>query len=262
MQILFLLLAALTPVAVLAGYIYKRDEHKKEPVMELFKAFCLGVLSVFVSLCISIPMGYLGLFSDEPLTIIGAMVTSFLGAAIPEEIAKFLMFWLLVRKNSHFDEKMDGIVYASIVALGFAAIENILYLVANYDAWMSVGISRALFSVPGHFFFGVLMGYYYSLYRFCYTENKSYKLLIVLAPILAHGLFDTVLYAVNVLPSLSFVLMLVFLFLCNSLRKRASRSIAEHLKEDTCLQNYLSGGDGFGPKNCSIVSNKKENNEE
>lgn len=262
MQLLFTLLAALTPVAVLAAYIYKRDEHQKEPVMELLKAFGFGMLSVFVSLCISIPMGYIGLFSDEPLTILGAMTTSFLGAAIPEEVAKFLMFWLLVRKNRHFDEKIDGIVYASIVSLGFAAIENILYLIANYDAWISVGISRALFSVPGHFFFGVLMGYYYSLYRFCSAENKSYKWLILLAPILAHGLFDTVLFAVNVLPSLSMVLMIVFLFLCNSLRKRASHSIAEHLRENICLQNNLSGGDGFGPNNCSIVTNKIEDNEE
>lgn len=232
MQTILVLIAALAPVAVLIYYIYRRDKYQKEPVKELLRAFGLGIISVFVSLLISIPLSGVGLFENEPSTLWGALSTAFLGAAVPEEIAKFLMFWLLVRKNSFFDERMDGIVYASVVSLGFAAIENILYLVANYESWLAVGISRALFSVPAHFFFGVLMGYYYSLYRFCKSENKAYMWLILGAPIIAHGLFDTVLFSVNVLPSLSLILMVLFLILCNSLRKRASRSIADHLKRD------------------------------
>lgn len=232
MQTILVLIAALAPVAVLIYYIYRRDKYQKEPVKELLKAFGLGIMSVFASLLISTPLGSMGIYGNEPSTLWGALSTSFFGAAVPEEIAKFLMFWLLVRKNRFFDERMDGIVYASVVSLGFAAVENIMYLVSNYESWLAVGISRALFSVPAHFFFGVLMGYYYSLYRFCPSESKAYGWLILGAPIIAHGLFDTVLFSVNVLPSLSLILMVLFLILCNNLRKRASRSIAEHLERD------------------------------
>lgn len=232
MQTILVLIAALAPVAVLIYYIYRRDKYQKEPVKELLKAFGLGIMSVFASLIISTPLGSMGMYGNEPSTLWGALSTSFFGAAVPEEIAKFLMFWLLVRKNRFFDERMDGIVYASVVSLGFAAVENIMYLVSNYESWLAVGISRALFSVPAHFFFGVLMGYYYSLYRFCPSESKAYGWLMLGAPIIAHGLFDTVLFSVNVLPSLSLILMVLFLILCNNLRKRASRSIAEHLERD------------------------------
>lgn len=232
METVYILIAALAPAAVLFYYIYRKDRAKQEPVAELLKAFGLGVLSIFVSLAISLPLGALGLYSDYPETFLGCVATSFFGAAIPEEIAKFLMFWLLVRRNRFFDEKMDGIVYASCVALGFAALENIGYLFSNYDAWLSVGISRALFSVPGHFFFGVLMGYYYSLVRFDPLTPKYKRYMVLGAPILAHGAYNSVLFIRDVTPALSMVLMIVFLLLCNKLRIYASARIQEHLKND------------------------------
>lgn len=233
MQLPLILLAALAPIAILAYYIYRRDKFQKEPVKELLKAFGMGILSIPVSLLISTPLEFAGFYSMETQTLLDAVKLSFLGAAIPEEIAKFLMLWLFVRKSRCFDENVDGIVYASVVSLGFAAVENILYLVTNYESWISVGITRALFSVPGHFFFGVLMGYYYSLFRFYPAAGRKVKWLVLGAPILAHGLFDTVLFSVEVLPGLSAALMIAFILLCNSLRKRASRSIAEHLERDS-----------------------------
>ena len=233
MQLPLILLAALAPIAILAYYIYRRDKFQKEPVKELLKAFGMGILSVPVSLLISTSLEFAGFYSMETQTLLDAVKLSFLGAAIPEEIAKFLMLWLFVRKSRCFDENVDGIVYASVVSLGFAAVENILYLVTNYESWISVGITRALFSVPGHFFFGVLMGYYYSLFRFYPAAGRKVKWLVLGAPILAHGLFDTVLFSVEVLPGLSAALMIAFILLCNSLRKRASRSIAEHLERDS-----------------------------
>lgn len=237
MNLTLLLISALTPIIVLICYIYIRDKHQREPVKELFKAFGLGILSVFVSLIISTPLELLGLFSNSPSTLGGCIATSFLGAAIPEELAKFFMFWLLVRNNRFFDEKMDGIVYASIVSLGFAALENVMYLATNYDSWLEVGITRALFSVPGHFFFGVLMGYYYSLVRFCPSVPKSYRWLVLVAPILAHGLFDTILFSTSVAPGIGLILMIVFLVFCNSLRKRASHSIKSHLMADAVTES-------------------------
>ena len=233
MELTMVIIAALAPAVMLLYYIYRKDSFQKEPVKELLKAFGMGILSVPVSLLISTPLEFAGFYSMETQTLLDAVKVSFLGAAIPEEIAKFLMLWLFVRKSRCFDEKVDGIVYASVVSLGFAAVENILYLVTNYESWISVGITRALFSVPGHFFFGVLMGYYYSLFRFYPAAGRKVKWLVLGAPILAHGLFDTVLFSVEVLPGLSAALMIAFILLCNSLRKRASRSIAEHLERDS-----------------------------
>ena len=237
METILMLIAAISPAAVLGYYIYRKDKLRQEPPKELLKAFGLGVLSTVVSLGISKPLGLLGFFSHDPETLFGCLATSFFGAAIPEEIAKFLMFLLVIRKNRWFDERMDGIVYASCVALGFAALENILYLASNFDAWVSVGITRALLSVPGHFFFGILMGYYYSIVRFSAAPSTKDKCLVLLAPILAHGTFNSLLFSMNILPSLSIVLMVVFLYVVNKLRKVAVNKVELHLKADSMTIN-------------------------
>lgn len=232
METILMLIAAIAPAVVLGYYIYQKDKLKQEPPKELLKAFGLGVLSVFVSLGISLPLKYLGFYTNEPHAFWEGVCAAFCGAAIPEEIAKFLMFWLVVRKNRWFDEKMDGVVYASCVALGFAALENILYLASNFDAWVSVGIARALLSVPGHFFFGILMGYYYSLVRFSVSPSMKNKCMVLLAPILAHGIYNSLLFTMDIVPSLSLVLMVVFLFGVNKLRKIAVKKAEQHLMAD------------------------------
>ena len=226
------LIAALAPVAVLLYYIYRKDEFQKEPVKELLKAFALGVASTLVSMLISTPMQLMGLFPSFPETVWDAVSISFFGAAIPEEIAKFLMFWLLVRRSRFFDEHMDGIVYAGIVSLGFAGLENVLYLFRS-DDWISTGIMRALFSVPAHMFFGILMGYYYSLVRFDPLTPSINKFWVLAAPIIAHGIYDALLFVAGVMPEAVYaVLMVVFVIFCNSLRKFASKRIRWHLVQD------------------------------
>lgn len=234
---IYILIAALAPVVMLLYYIYRKDEFQKEPVKEVLKAFGLGVASTLLSLMISGPLGAMGLYPAEHTNVGGAIAISFFGAAIPEEIAKFLLFWLFVRRNKYFDEHMDGIVYAAAVSLGFAGLENIMYLVSAGNDWIATGITRALFSVPGHFFFGILMGYYYSLVRFDPLTPAINKFWVLGAPILAHGIFDTILFASGVLPEfLALILMIVFIWFCNSLRKQASRRIRAHLVNDGVVQ--------------------------
>lgn len=125
----------------------------------------------------SIPLGLIGVYPTEATSILGSVSAAFFGAAIPEEIAKFIMLWLLLRKNRYFDEKMDGIVYAVCVSLGFAALENIMYLYSNEETYLPVGIARAIFAVPGHFYFGILMGYYCLLAKFYSKTPKRIRLL-------------------------------------------------------------------------------------
>lgn len=224
------LLSALIPAIVLLGYIYWRDRKSPEPIWQLVKATALGVVSIGVSLCISRPLQEMGFIPEDIYTIGDAINVAFLGAAIPEELAKFALLWFFLRNNRHFDERMDGIVYAVCVSLGFAGLENVLYIIGDED-WMSVALSRAVFSVPGHFCFGVIMGYFYSLSRFTWTNLRWNKAMAIVAPIVAHGVFDAILFisSVQEYPWISFVLMLVFITFCFYLWKWASQSIKKHV---------------------------------
>lgn len=229
-----IIFTALLPVAILIWHICRKDRLSPEPTGQLVKAFAFGLLSLPASLFISIPLAIVGLWSFDSVGLLGGISKSFFGAAIPEEIAKFIMLWLVLRKNRYFDEKMDGIVYAVFVSLGFAAIENIGYLFSNAHMFLIVGTARAIFSVPGHFCFGILMGYYYSLAKFYPESRKKHKALTLIAPILAHGIFNSLLYAIGEVPILlALAVMVLFLFFCYKLWKRGSRSIAEHLQRDT-----------------------------
>ena len=228
-----ILLTALLPVFILVYYIYHKDKKSPEPTGQLVKAFLWGILSVPLSLCISIPLGLIGVYPTDATSILGSVSAAFFGAAIPEEITKFIMLWLLLRKNPYFDEKMDGIVYAVCVSLGFAALENIMYLFSNAESYLSVGIARAIFAVPGHFCFGILMGYYYSLAKFYPKTPKKNKVLILAAPIIVHGLYDSILFIINVTPAISGILLIVFLVFCHKMWKYGSCRIKEHILRDS-----------------------------
>lgn len=228
----YLLVAALLPAVVLIYYIYRKDGVRPEPTAQVITSFFLGWLAVPITLCVVFPMMALGLYSDEPTTLLGGVISSFLGAAIPEECAKLFLLWLFLRRNSHFDERLDGIVYAVCVSLGFAALENIFYLISNYEAWTSVAITRALFSVPGHMGFGVLMGYYYSLAAMGGADRRKARVMTLAAPILAHGIFNSLLYAVGVMPAISLLLTLLFIYFCYKLWKIGQAKIALHRAHD------------------------------
>ena len=143
MENYIILLTALLPIVILIYYIYHKDKKSPEPTGQLVKAFLFGVLSVPLSFCMSIPLRQIGAYPAEATTISESISTAFFGAAIPEEIAKLFMLWLFLRKNRYFDEKMDDIVYAVCVSLGFAALENIMYLFSNVETFLSVGIAFA-----------------------------------------------------------------------------------------------------------------------
>ena len=232
METITILLTALLPIAILVYYIYDKDKNSPEPTGQLVKAFFYGILSVPLSLFISIPLGAMGVYPAEATNILGSISTAFFGAAIPEEIAKLFVLWLVLRKNPYFDENMDGIVYAVCVSLGFAALENIMYLFSNTETFLSVGVARAIFAVPGHFCFGILMGYYYSLAKFYPKSAIKNKILVLIAPIIAHGLYDSILFIINVTPAVSGILLIVFLLFCRKMWKYGSKKIKEHLERD------------------------------
>ena len=192
MDVLLIIIAALLPAVLLWIYIWRKDQ-KKEPISWLVRATAYGVALCLPVAIIEMVIKTILFYPDgNPTSIIGTTAFAFFVAAIPEESFKLLALWLVLRKNPYFDEHFDGIVYAVCVGLGFAAFENVLYLFDNIENWMSVAFVRSLMAVPGHYAFAILMGYYYSKYHFVDHSRKN-AVLIIVAPVLAHGLYDALL---------------------------------------------------------------------
>jgi RsiW-degrading membrane proteinase PrsW (M82 family) len=224
---------AVLPAIILIYYTYQQDKLQREPVKNLVKAFFYGWMSVFASFLISIPCMKLGLFSHDFTSIWDAVRTAFFGAAIPEESAKLFLLWLFLRKCPDFDERMDGIVYAVCVGMGFAAFENIEYLFASGTDWVTTGIGRSLTAIPGHFAFAVIMGYYYSLNHFDKYRAPLAGLKMWLYPVLAHGLYDTIAMSAAVTPEISGAVTIVILLGCFWAIKWARKRMQSHLMADS-----------------------------
>lgn len=230
---LSVLALALLPPIILLYYTYQQDKLQREPVKNLVKAFFFGGASVFASLCISVPFMNLGLFPQTITSHMDAFRCAFFGAAIPEESAKLLMLWLFLRKCKDFDERMDGIVYAVCIGLGFAAFENIEYIMAAGSQWVTVGLSRSLTAIPGHFGFAVIMGYYFSLNHFDRYRAPGAGIKMWLYPVLAHGTYDWIAMSQEVNPQLGGAIAIAILLLCFWLMKWASKHMKKHLVADS-----------------------------
>ena len=224
---------AVLPALILVYYTYQQDKLQREPVKNLVKAFFFGWGSVFASLLISTPLLYMGAFPQEIQSFMDAFRTAFLGAAIPEETAKLFCLWLFLRRCRDFDERMDGIVYAVCVGMGFAAFENIEYLFAAGSDWVTTGIGRSLTAIPGHFGFAVIMGYYYSLHHFDSYRAPGAGLKMWLYPVLAHGLYDTIAMQSSVTPELSGAISIAILLLCFWGLRLARKQMSKHLLADS-----------------------------
>lgn len=231
---LLILFAALLPVVILMGVMMWRDKQQPEPISWLLRGFLLGIAAAFGSLLISGPLLALGLVPSSYGTMLGATWYSFGVAAIPEELSKLFFLWLLLRRNPHFDEHLDGVVYAVCVGLGFAGFENIQYLFSAGDHWPATAIARALLSVPVHFFLAVLMGYYYSLVHFGHHVQRN-RLLVIGAPVLAHGIFDALAMTMSISEDFGVLFTIVLLLFCNELRKLCTRHIRELSAADGSL---------------------------
>jgi RsiW-degrading membrane proteinase PrsW (M82 family) len=184
---MLVLLASLAPVFIILFYIYFRDKYDKEPIGLLVKSLIAGMLVVIpillvgkVLVGIAPPMGRIG----------QAAYRAFIVAGTTEEVFKFLVLYLLVWNSPSFNEKFDGIVYAVFVSLGFAAVENVLYVM---DGGFQTAIIRAITAVPAHAIFGITMGYYLGIAHMYEELRKSYLLKAILIPILLHGLYDFIL---------------------------------------------------------------------
>jgi len=199
-------LVALAPVLIILIYIYVRDKYEKEPISLLLKSLGLGALIVipvvFVESLLSAMMPYLSKMGT-------AFYDAFVVAAFTEELFKFAVLFFLIRKSREFNERFDGIVYAVFISLGFAAVENVLYV---YEGGLNVGLLRAFTAVPAHALFGVSMGYYFALSKF-ETESTNMNMFKALAvPIVLHGIYDFILMTGHPNLLFAFIPFLIYLW--------------------------------------------------
>lgn len=232
--LLIICAACLAPV-LLVWYIDKKDKYKHEPKKEIWKAFGYGVLVAIVCMFVEALMSVIGLVSSSPTSVGLSIWDAFIGAAFPEEAVKLLFLWLFIRKCKYFDENMDGIVYAVAIGMGFAAIENVGYLIGNLENWQGTAVVRSLFAVPCHYICAVIMGYYYSLAHF---KGRTKDLCFMfLMPFLFHGVYDSFAFMMKVGGDTILLLLLLLLALIIYFMVRTGKIISAHLQRD--LEEYI-----------------------
>ena len=209
-----LIFIALAPVFIIAFYIYFRDKYEKEPLGVLLRSLLTGVV-------ITIPVifleNYLSTFSNSESTIADAGFKAFVIAGFTEELFKYLAFFFIVWRSRHFNEKFDGIVYAVFISLGFAAVENIFYVL---EYGYKIGLVRAVTAVPAHALFGIAMGYRFGLAKFYPEERMRHMFLAFMTPFLLHGFYDFFLMADRIIFLLLFIPFIITLWIQGFKRMR------------------------------------------
>lgn len=214
-----LLTIALAPVLIILVYIYFRDKYDKEPIGLLIKGLFAGIL---ITLPIALTEKIFSLPVQHFSGLSNAAYESFIIAALTEESFKFMAVFLLFWRNREFNERFDGIVYAVFVSLGFAAVENIMYV---FDSGMETGIIRALTAVPAHALFGITMGYYIGMAKFIPEQKPVLLVKALLYPIILHGIYNFLLLSAHPVLLLLFIPYLIYLWRSGS--KKMKRLTAE-----------------------------------
>lgn len=190
---MFLIVLALLPAIALAVWIYRQDKIEREPRKLLWKIFFLGVLSVIPTIILELILGdVVGLFFEET-SVAYIVLDNFICVAVVEEYWKMKAAKKAAWKDPAFNYKFDAIVYCVTSALGFAAIENVIYVM---DGGLDTAISRMLLSVPSHAIDGVIMGYFFGMAKEADLkgDKKRRKQCLrrsVLVPAIEHGIYDT-----------------------------------------------------------------------
>jgi RsiW-degrading membrane proteinase PrsW (M82 family) len=176
---------ALAPGTAIGLYIYLKDKHEREPLSLLLVSFFYGILSTIITLAISWPLNMLILAHES--NVVNQFAEAFFKVALVEEFSKFIFVRFILFNNKNFNEPFDGIVYAVMVSMGFATLENIIYV---YNYGFTTAILRMFTAVPAHATFGVLMGYFLGKAKFSYNKKLFYSLMGLLTATLFHGAYD------------------------------------------------------------------------
>jgi len=182
-DIWLILLIGLAPGLFWLWFFYSQDVYEPEPLSLVAKMFFLGIAAAVIALfCENLVSAYLS-----------GVLFVILAVPVIEEITKFGTVVLFVYNNREFDEPMDGIVYATATALGFATLENVLYVIdmQSLSSLFISGTVRAILSVPGHALFAVFWGYALGIAKF---RPPGKRIPVIAAGLIlaigVHGIFN------------------------------------------------------------------------
>lgn len=199
-----LALSGAIPAVVLMALVARADVKRPEPKRQLFLVTLFGGLSTLPVIGVQWALEKL-----NPGGLTGAVYTAFFVAALTEETAKALVLYFTVWRHPAFDERLDGIVYATRAGLGFALVENVGYLAGaeSLPGFLGVFVLRAVLAVPGHAIYAGYMGYWAARRRF---DGQGPGLAGGLGiAIMLHGLYDAALFLCGALPPGPLQLLLI-----------------------------------------------------
>lgn len=159
------------PALALVAYVYRSDVTASEPIDLVASTFVLSILFSGLAGLITTP------FSAILAGPIGTIVMYYLIVGPVEEFVKLLAVWLFAYRQPSFNAVIDGAVYGAVAGLGFATIENALYIGVDFagipsstvlqtvTAGSDITATRAL-AGPGHVIYSTFSGYYLGLARF------------------------------------------------------------------------------------------------
>jgi RsiW-degrading membrane proteinase PrsW (M82 family) len=184
--------AIIGPALFWGGYLYYKDAFRREPVVNLLEGFGLGFLAGFLCWLFYEALTGLGLPINFQAALLGRTPVEFLlycigTIGVVEEVFKLLPFLLILRRIKAFDEKIDGVIYASILALGFASFENLGYL-TELRGFALVG--RAFASPLTHAVFASIWGYWVGTATVLRRPVFPAAVRGIFIAALVHGLFD------------------------------------------------------------------------
>lgn len=208
------ILAAVLPAAFLLRYIYRQDTVEKEPLGLLVTLLLLGVAAALISGVLErLAQTVLQMLID-PGSPAYTILLAFLVVALVEEGTKFCLLKGRTWEHPAFNYRFDGIVYAVFVSLGFAAFENIQY-VLHYG--LSVALPRAFLAVPGHMSFTVYMGLFYGRAKLCAAcgDERGMRrnwLAGYLSAVFLHGVYDSCAMIGSVPSTLLFIVFILLMY--------------------------------------------------
>jgi protease PrsW len=185
-----LLALAIAPGIAICIFIFLKDKYNREPFSALLISFLLGMFAIVPALLLQL-LSHTSLESLAGRSFTAVAIFAYLVVGLSEEGSKYVMLRAFAYRRPSFDEPFDGIVYAVMVGMGFATLENIGYVLEH---GMRTGIMRMFLSVPAHASFAVLMGYHIGLAKFDVSNRTKYLLLAIFWPVVFHGTYDYFLF--------------------------------------------------------------------
>ena len=195
--------SAVAPALLLLWLVVAADSRPEPPRVVWIAAGLTAVLAIPVGLVEAWLQAHVHFTANPTLA---PFERALVLAGMPEEILKVSIIAAVALRARNFDEPMDGVVYGTAVGLGFATIENVLYVLGAKTAWESVAIMRALLSVPFHGALGAIAGAYIARARFSgalgahRTDHwRRYRLFAAayLIPIAMHTVFDGAMFTLS-----------------------------------------------------------------